>query len=376
MRVTDVFLAVPQLILALALAQLMTPSLESAMLALTLTYWPFFTRIVYAETRRLKAALFVDALQCIGASGPRILFLHILPNCISPIIVRATIGMGFTILVAAVLGFLGMGATPPDPDWGLAISESRAVPARRLVVLDLPGPCHLPHRARLQPARRRPARHRRSAPEALAMSAAPVLEVRNLRLSVRTDEGAAQILDRVELALAARAHPRRRRRIRAAASRRWCGPFSASCRRRRRIESGEILFEGEDLLRLLGARAARARARPPHRLHPAGPVSGAQSGLQDRDAAAGGDALARAEAGRRPALRRRADAPPSRPPRRHPAAGADPRARGGARALSAPVLRRPAPAPDDRRRARLLARASSSPTSRRRRSTSRRSCRS
>jgi peptide/nickel transport system permease protein len=125
MRVSDVFLAVPQLILALALAQLMGPSLKSAMLALTLTYWPFFTRIVYAEARRLKAALFIDALQCIGASGPRMLFLHILPNCASPIIVRATIGMGFTILVAAVLGFLGMGATPPDPDWGLAISESR-----------------------------------------------------------------------------------------------------------------------------------------------------------------------------------------------------------------------------------------------------------
>jgi peptide/nickel transport system permease protein len=125
MRVTDIFLAVPQLILALALAQLMSPSLESAMLALTLTYWPFFTRIVYGEARRLKLALFIDALQCIGAGGARILIGHILPNSISPIIVRATIGMGFTILVAAVLGFLGMGATPPDPDWGLAISESR-----------------------------------------------------------------------------------------------------------------------------------------------------------------------------------------------------------------------------------------------------------
>ena len=125
MRVTDLFLAVPQLILALALAQLMTPSLETAMLALTITYWPFFTRIVYAETRRLKSSLFIDALQCIGASPLRILFLHILPNCVSPIIVRVTIGMGFTILIAAVLGFLGMGATPPDPDWGLAISESR-----------------------------------------------------------------------------------------------------------------------------------------------------------------------------------------------------------------------------------------------------------
>jgi len=125
MRLTDIVLAVPQLILALALAQLMKPGLWTAMLALTLTYWPFFTRTVYAETRRLKASLFVEALQGIGASTWRILFLHILPNAASPIIVRATIGMGFTILTAAVLGFLGVGATPPDPDWGLAIAESR-----------------------------------------------------------------------------------------------------------------------------------------------------------------------------------------------------------------------------------------------------------
>ena len=125
MRVTDVFLAVPQLILALALAQLLSPSLRNAMLALALTYWPFFARIVYAETRRLRVAVFVEALQGLNASPARIMFRHILPNAAPPIIVRATIGMGFTILSAAVLGFLGMGATPPDPEWGLAISESR-----------------------------------------------------------------------------------------------------------------------------------------------------------------------------------------------------------------------------------------------------------
>jgi peptide/nickel transport system permease protein len=125
MRVTDIVLAIPQLILALALAQLMSPSLQSAMLALSLTYWPFFTRIVYAEARRLSNALFVDALQGIGAGSWRIVFLHILPNAASPIIVRATIGLGFTILTAAVLGFLGMGATPPAPDWGLTIAQSR-----------------------------------------------------------------------------------------------------------------------------------------------------------------------------------------------------------------------------------------------------------
>src|SRR5215211_4232208 len=165
MRVTDMFLAVPQLILALALAQLMTPSLESAMLALTLTYWPFFTRIVYAETRRLKAALFIDALQCIGASGARILFLHILPNCISPVIVRATIGMGFTILVAAGARLPRHGRDAARSRLGAGDLREPPIPARRLVVLDLPGSCNLPHRARLQSARRRPARHRRSAPQ-------------------------------------------------------------------------------------------------------------------------------------------------------------------------------------------------------------------
>jgi peptide/nickel transport system permease protein len=125
MRVTDVFLAVPQLILALAIAQLIGKGLESAMVALALTYWPFFCRTVYAETRRVRSTLFVDALEGLGASRWRILLVHILPNVASPVIVRATIGMGFTILTTAVLGFLGIGATPPMPDWGLLIAESR-----------------------------------------------------------------------------------------------------------------------------------------------------------------------------------------------------------------------------------------------------------
>jgi peptide/nickel transport system permease protein len=125
MRLTDVFLAVPQLILALALAQLMSRGIESAMLALSLTYWPFFTRTVYAETRRVRSLLFIEALEGLGASRGRIMVMHVLPNIASPIIVRATIGMGFTILTAALLGFLGVGAAPPDPDWGLTIAESR-----------------------------------------------------------------------------------------------------------------------------------------------------------------------------------------------------------------------------------------------------------
>lgn len=125
MRMTDIFLAVPQLILALAISQIFSRGLESAMIALAATYWPFFARTVYAEARRLRSSLFIEALEGLGASRARIIALHILPNVAAPIIVRATIGMGFTILTAAVLGFLGIGATPPNPDWGLAIAESR-----------------------------------------------------------------------------------------------------------------------------------------------------------------------------------------------------------------------------------------------------------
>jgi peptide/nickel transport system permease protein len=125
MRVTDVFLAVPSLILAIALAQLLHGGIGSAIIALTLTYWPHFCRSVYAETKSLKSATFVEALQSIGAGANRIIFMHILPNTTAPIIVRSTVGIGYIILTAAVLGFLGIGVPPPEPDWGAAIANSR-----------------------------------------------------------------------------------------------------------------------------------------------------------------------------------------------------------------------------------------------------------
>ncbi|MBA8909946.1 ABC transporter permease [Aminobacter ciceronei] len=125
MRITDIFLAVPQLVLALAIAQILSRGLESAMLALALTYWPAFARTVYGEVRHQKTSLYVEALEGLGASPFRIAVLHLLPNVAPAIIIRATIGVGFAILTAATLGFLGIGATPPSPDWGLAIAESR-----------------------------------------------------------------------------------------------------------------------------------------------------------------------------------------------------------------------------------------------------------
>ncbi|WEX09144.1 ABC transporter permease [Chelativorans sp. AA-79] len=125
MRSSDVFLAVPQIVLAIAIAQTLGPSIENVILALSLTYWPFWARLVYAETRALKAQTFVEAAQALGASDFRVMVMHILPNTASAIIVRTSIGMGATILTAAALGFLGLGAPPPTPEWGRTIAESR-----------------------------------------------------------------------------------------------------------------------------------------------------------------------------------------------------------------------------------------------------------
>jgi peptide/nickel transport system permease protein len=125
MRVSDIFLAVPQVVLAIAIAQTLGPSLPNVILALSATYWPWFARVVYAETRALQKEVFVESTAALGASPWRLIGLHVLPNIASPIIVRASIGMGFTILTAAALGFLGLGPPPPSPEWGRTIAESR-----------------------------------------------------------------------------------------------------------------------------------------------------------------------------------------------------------------------------------------------------------
>jgi peptide/nickel transport system permease protein len=125
MRVSDVFLAVPQIVLAIAIAQTLGPAIQNVILALSATYWPFWARLVYAETRSQRNEVYVEAAIAMGASPLRVMVLHILPNILSSIIVRTTIGMGGTILAAASLGFLGLGAPPPTPEWGRMIAESR-----------------------------------------------------------------------------------------------------------------------------------------------------------------------------------------------------------------------------------------------------------
>jgi peptide/nickel transport system permease protein len=125
MRLSDIFLAVPQIVLAIAIAQTLGPSIENVILALSATYWPFWARLVFAETRSCRNEPFIEAAIALGCSAPRVMLLHILPNISSSIIVRTTIGMGGTILTAATLGFLGLGPPPPTPEWGRTIAEAR-----------------------------------------------------------------------------------------------------------------------------------------------------------------------------------------------------------------------------------------------------------
>lgn len=125
MRVTDVFLSIPGLILAIAIVGALGPGILNAMIALSLVWWPGYVRLVQAKVLSVRNETYVDAARSIGASQTRIIFLHILPNCTSPIIVKASMDMGMAILGAASLGFLGLGAQPPYPEWGAMISIGR-----------------------------------------------------------------------------------------------------------------------------------------------------------------------------------------------------------------------------------------------------------
>jgi peptide/nickel transport system permease protein len=125
MRVTDVFLAFPRLILALAFVAAIRPGITSTVLAIALTAWPPYARLARAETLTLRGADFIAAVRLTGASPWRIILRHVAPLCLSSLIVRVTLDMSSIILTAAALGFLGMGAQPPSPEWGAMIATAR-----------------------------------------------------------------------------------------------------------------------------------------------------------------------------------------------------------------------------------------------------------
>ena len=125
MRLTDVFLSFPPLLLAIAMVAVLGSSLNNAVLAISLSWWPWYTRLIRGQAISVKERKFVQAAETIGTSKLKIIFRHIMPNCISPVIVQASMDIGGVILTVASLSFLGLGAQLPTPEWGLMISMGR-----------------------------------------------------------------------------------------------------------------------------------------------------------------------------------------------------------------------------------------------------------
>jgi peptide/nickel transport system permease protein len=129
MRITDIFLAVPPLILALAVASVLKPNLWNGMLAVSLMWWPWYTRLVYGVTTALRNEYFVSAAEVTGASTPHILFREILPNTLSPILTKMSIDIAWVIIIGSMLSFVGLGVQPPEPSLGTMIADgSRYLP--------------------------------------------------------------------------------------------------------------------------------------------------------------------------------------------------------------------------------------------------------
>ena len=125
MRITDIFLAFPRLILALAFVAALGPGIENAIIAIAITSWPAYARLARAETLTIRGADYISAIRLQGAGPVRIIWGHVMPMCLSSVIVRVTLDMAGIILTAAGLGFLGLGAQPPAPEWGAMIASGR-----------------------------------------------------------------------------------------------------------------------------------------------------------------------------------------------------------------------------------------------------------
>jgi peptide/nickel transport system permease protein len=139
MRITDIFLAFPRLVLALAFVAALGPGIENAIIAIAITSWPPYARIARAETLMIRNSDFIAAVRLQGASTPRIILGHIVPLCMSSLIVRVTLDMAGIILTAAGLGFLGLGAQPPMPEWGAMVATGRNYLIDQWWVAAMPG---------------------------------------------------------------------------------------------------------------------------------------------------------------------------------------------------------------------------------------------
>ena len=125
MRITDIFFSVPYLILAMAIAAALGPSLANTMISLAIVWWPIYTRLTRGQALLIRESTFVEASKGLGAGHCWVIFKHILPNSLSPVIVQASLDFGNAVMFAAALSFIGLGAQPPTPEWGAMISMGR-----------------------------------------------------------------------------------------------------------------------------------------------------------------------------------------------------------------------------------------------------------
>lgn len=139
MRITDIFLAFPKLILALALVAVLGPGMENAVMAIALTSWPPYARVARAETLTVRNSDYIAAVRLQGAGPVRVIWGHVMPMCVTSVIVRVTLDMAGVILTAAGLGFLGLGVQPPLPEWGVMISAGRKYLFEQWWVATMPG---------------------------------------------------------------------------------------------------------------------------------------------------------------------------------------------------------------------------------------------
>jgi len=139
MRITDVFLSFPPLLLAMAISSLLGPNLTNAMIAIAIAWWPWYTRLLRSEAISVRERDYVQAARAMGASQGKIVFRHVLPNCLTPIIIQASMDFGSIILTSAALSFLGLGAQPPTPEWGLMVSTGRTYFLTNWWIVTFPG---------------------------------------------------------------------------------------------------------------------------------------------------------------------------------------------------------------------------------------------
>ena len=139
MRVTDIFLAFPPLLLALALAAVLPPSLTSLVIAIAVTWWPWYTRLIRGQAASVAGRPYVESCRALGIPSYRIVLRHVLPNSVTPLIVQVSLDFGGVILTASALSFLGLGAQDPTPDWGLMVAEGQNYFTTAWWVVTFPG---------------------------------------------------------------------------------------------------------------------------------------------------------------------------------------------------------------------------------------------